>query len=742
MKVIVAEKPSVAKNIADALGIKIREDGYFKNNKYFVTWSYGHLLTLWDSKDYNEIMARWNMQNFPFVPNEYKYKVNQGRGSLKYALPRQLNCIKNLVELDEVDEVISAFDYDREGQIIGDIIFQYLKVRKPISRLLLNEWTEAEVLNGLKSLVSNNELRPLRDSGLCRQHADWLIGINLTSVATLRYRHGKEMFNIGRVLLPTLKLIYDREQEIANFKSATYFKLQGLFAVADKSYLGVYNLPNNPYAPKFDDETNNKADNKDNQDKTGSSKNEKFCDKAFLDNLANEIKGKKAVIIDKTTNLKNEYPPPLYNLTGLQGDISSKHKHLTADKVLKLAQSLYEKKNITYPRTASTVLDESLKDKVSSVLNVVKKGREYESEIVFHDNKRVFNSAKVESHSAIIPTYQRVKDITADEEIVYNAIVNRFIMQFMPIAVYEETVITTEVEDVAGYFLTRGRIQKTIGFKKVEMVATKDVILPPLDLYEISKVDKAEVKKHETKPPKYYNEKTLLRAMETCGKQYKEDEDILEGFSIGTPATRADTIKKLGDVNYIIKDRKNLKCSAKGKFIIESLPVSELMDLEYTGRLEKTLADMEKGLVSKSEFMKHIEEFVYSAVAEIKIQTISAAFIHQQLNAADTAKTAKTAADVGKEVLGHCPLCNGDVVEGKLGYGCLGYKAGCKFVLWKHDETFKKFNKKLTKTAVKALLKNGSVLVKGFITPSKTKFDAIISFEYDGQNANWKFIRP
>ena len=264
-----------------------------------------------------------------------------------------------------------------------------------------------------------------------------------------------------------------------------------------------------------------------------------------------------------------------------------------------MAQSLYEKKYITYPRTASVVLEESLVDKAAKVLNNLKKGLPYENEIKFAKKKRVFDTSKVESHSAITPTYLIPKSLSGDEEIVYNAIKNRFIMQFMPIAEHEETKIITKVnnDEIKGLFTSKGKVQLVEGWKKVEKIESKDTILPLVNINEIVSIEDHKLTSHVTKPPKHHTEKTLLRVMETCGKgKDNEDEDseemmaaILSGYSIGTPATRAETIKKLKDVGYIATQSKNLICTELGRKLVETFPVKDLFDLEFTGTIGKNI---------------------------------------------------------------------------------------------------------------------------------------------------------
>ncbi|WP_075982057.1 type IA DNA topoisomerase [Bacillus massilinigeriensis] len=718
VSVIISEKPSVAKNIADALNIKNRKDGYFEGNDYIVTWAFGHLLQLYDAKDYDEGMAKWRMENFPFIPSNFRYKVKsdpRNKDKEDLGAKKQLKIIYNVIKRNDVETVISATDYDREGQVIGDTIIYNLKTKKQVYRLLLNEWTPDEVLKGLQNLKPNTEMRPLLDAGIGRQWADWVIGINLTSVATLKYQKGSgKALNIGRVLLPTLKIIYDRDKEIENFVPEDYFKLAATFKTKDgKEYEGTY----------VEDEE------------------EKFKNKATLELIQQALINQSATILDKKVELKKEYPPYLFNLSNLQGFITSKYKGWTSDKVLKVAQSLYEKKYITYPRTASVVLEESLVDKAAKVLNNLKKGLPYENEITFAKKKRVFDNSKVESHSAITPTYLIPKSLSGDEAIVYNAVKNRFIMQFMPIAEHEETKIMTKVnsDEIKGLFISKGKVQLVEGWKKVEKIESKDTILPLVNIDEIVSIIDHKLTSHVTKPPKHHTEKTLLRVMETCGKgKDKEVEDseemmaaILSGYSIGTPATRAETIKKLKDVGYITTQNKNLICTELGRKLVETFPVKDLFDLEFTGRLEKTLSDIEKQRFTKESFLNLIFDFTTNAVKTIKNE--------KDIIINEVSNEKKTI-----EVLGKCPLCGHGIIEGQKGFGCSNWKNGCKFVIWKNDKYLASMKKKPTKTMVKSLLKNGFVLVKGLTSKKGNKFDANLRYEKNPDNEyfSWKMEFP
>ncbi|MCW6087479.1 type IA DNA topoisomerase, partial [Clostridium sporogenes] len=601
-KLLLAEKPSVARNIGEALGCKTRKNGYLEGNGYIVTWAFGHLLTLYDCKDYDPKLALWSFENFPYIPKEFKYKIkNDGknRNVVDPGAKKQLEIIKELINREEVEEIISATDYDREGELIALLIFNYLKANKPIYRILINEWTPTEIKKGLKDLKKNEEMINLQDAGVSRQLADWVIGINFTSIATMKYTRGKgNLLNIGRVLMPTLKIIYDREMEIKNFKVEEFYELEATFKNEKGEYKGKFFY----------------------------GKKEKFPNKKIMEKLKAEIKDKNGLVTEKTVEIKKENPPSLFNLSNLQGYITSKYKGFTADKVLKVSQSLYEKKYITYPRTESTALEESIKDKAKKVLEVLKNDLPFKEEIVFNTSKKVFNNAKVESHSAIMPTYIIPKNLTPDERLVYDAVKNRFISQFMKEAQYENTEIVTTVlgENYERLFKTKGKILKAKGWLKLYKEKKKDELLPPIEKDDEVEMKSLKIISKKTKPPAHHTEKTLLKAMETCGKNTKQTEDneeesnILYGYSIGTAATRAETINKLKYAGYITPKGKSLLITDKGTKLIETFPIRELLDTDYTGKLEKKLYDMEKGKFRREDFLKEIFNFTVNGVNKIK----------------------------------------------------------------------------------------------------------------------------
>ena len=711
-KVIIAEKPSVAKNIADAFKIKTRKDGYFEGESYIVTWAFGHLLQLYDAKDYDANMKGWRLEKFPFIPEGFKYKIKSdsvNKSMVDKGAQKQIETIKNLIDRNDVDGIISATDFDREGQLIGDEIFMYFNEKKPVFRILLNEWTAEEVKKGMEKLRPNEEMKSLRDAGIGRQWADWIIGINLTSVATLRYSTNKKgIINIGRVLLPTLKIIYDRDKEIENFEASTYYKLSANFKTKNNDeFQGTYYENNS----------------------------EKFEDKEKLDELKKRLKDKNGEVVEKQVEKKKEYPPLLFNLSNLQGYITSKYKGWTSDKVLKVAQSLYEKKFITYPRTGSVALEESLKDRTKKVLDTLKKGLPYENQIKFTTNKRVFDNSKVESHSAIVPTYMKPQGLNRDEFIVYEAVKNRFLMQFMPIAEFEETKITIKVNDIniPGVFIAKGKVQIIEGWRVVENMESKDTILPMISEKEIVDITDSKVNAVTKKPPKLHTEKTLLRVMETCGKSFKDEEDteemmaaILSGFSIGTPATRAETIKKLKDAGYVKSKGKSLTCTELGRTLVEIFPVRELLDLEYTGRLEKTLSDIEKGKFKRDEFLEMIKDFTVKATESIKNDT-------------SMLKNFKMEVPEGYEEVGKCPICGNPVIETEKAFGCTNWKNGCKYTIWKDDKFIRSFNKPVNRAMVELLLKNGKVGFRNLKSRKGNVFSAYFKYEKDEETGYFKW---
>lgn len=582
MKLILAEKPSVAKTIATFLKANSRKDGYFEGNGYIVTYAVGHLVGLFDMKDYDEkYKGSWKMHNYPFVPQDkFKFKVEDSK-------LKQFSIIENLINRNDVDLIINATDNDREGELIAFLIFHHIKNKKPIKRILVNEWTPEDITRGMQNLKDDVEMRNLQAAGYTRLITDWLIGINFTCASTLKYGNGK-ILNMGRVILPTVKLIYDRDIEIKNFVPKKYYEIESNFKCENGTYKGKYIKGKNHRLDTLED----------------------------ANEVINSISSNTGKIIDKKVTINKENPPRLFSLTSLQGFLTSKYSHLTSDIVLTICQSLYEGKGkggfITYPRTDSTYLEESLSSKAEQTLNKLKTNLPYEDKIKFTKSKRIFDSKKVDSHSAIMPTYIIPKNLNPNEQIVYDAIKDRFISNFMPPAQYENTEIKTEVDK--NIFLTKGKVLKVPGFLEVQNKEEKDNLLPKVDLDEIVSVIEIKPVEKQTSPPKSYTEDTLLKAMQNCGKNVEDEENVLSGYSIGTSATRAEVLKKISTVGYVNKKGKSYYITELGENMVEIFPVKELLDVDYTGRLEKRLSDIQKGEYTRKEYLTEIFKFIYKGV--------------------------------------------------------------------------------------------------------------------------------
>ena len=715
MKVILAEKPSVAKTIASFLGAKTRRDGYFEGNGYIVTYAFGHLVSLYDMKDYDKekYSGSWKMANFPFIPaDKFKFKVDDSK-------QKQFNIIKELLNREDVEYVINATDNDREGELIAFLIFLLAKNKKPVKRILVNEWTPQDITRGLENLKDEEDMRNLQAAGYTRLITDWLIGINFTSVATLKYGNGK-LLNIGRVILPTVKLVYDRDMEIKNFVPKTYFEIEGNFKCTNGTYKG----------------------------KLIKGKETKFDTEEEAMAVIDSITSKNGVISSKKVTKSKEYAPKLFSLTSLQGHITSKYSHFTSDKVLSVCQSLYEGKGkggyITYPRTDSVYLEESLTDKASQTLNRLKQNLPYEDKIKFAKTKRVFDSSKVDSHSAIIPTYIVPNSLTPDEQIVYQAIKDRFIANFMPPAEYENTEIKTDVDD--SVFLTKGKVLKVKGYLEVYNKEQKNDLLPSMEKGENVEVLEILPLKKQTTPPKSYTEDTLLKAMKNCGKNVDDEDLVLAGYSIGTSATRGDVLKKIAQVGYVNKKGKSYYITDLGINLVEIFPVKDLFDVDYTGKLEKSLSDIQKGQFSRKEYLLNIMNFIVKNVNLIKYdapkkintdayvydpktkKALSKSQLEAKATKAAKASSKKSSSKTDNTSLGKCPVCGSDVVETEKGFLCTNYQT-CKYGIFKDDKYLALYKKKPNKTMVKSILKKGEAKVKSLTDKNGNKFDAILTYQ-------------
>ncbi|WP_394884924.1 DNA topoisomerase [Clostridium butyricum] len=700
-KLIIAEKPSVAGSIAAALGATKRQDGYFEGNGYFVSYAFGHLYTLADTEDYNpEMKGSWNLKDYPFIPSEFKYKAIDNDGAKK-----QIKIIKELASKSDV--IINSCDGDREGELIFAELNNNLKFNKPIKRLWITSHTPKDIEKGMSELKDG--LINLEKAGYCRQQIDWILGINLTAIFTLK-AGGEITLKLGRVILATLKLLYDREVAIANFKSQTFYTIKNKFTVNDEFYIGTLNYQE---------------------------EGTRISDKSKVELIQEDIKDKPGTIIKKESKKANENPPKLFNLTDLQGYITDKYTSFTPDGVLAVMQSLYEKKHLTYPRTPSRYLDDNQSKDAQESLYAVIDIPELsinKDEIKFHTAKRVFDSSKVDSHPAIIPTYMipDLDNLSEDEQIVYTEVTKRFIAQFMPAAVYDTLEIVTKVDEYE--FITRGKVLTDEGWKKLyskydskyteEEDQEEQEKITAKNLNEGSSVLSSEsnLKEGKTKPPAHYTNKTLLSAMETCGKSVENEEELLKGYMIGTSATRGDTISKLFDCGYIVQKGKNILLTDLGLKVVHHFPVKKLLTTSFTGQIEKTLKDMENGNYDNEVFMKKMTAYILDNINEMKNSEIPA--IRRPVN-----------------IIGKCPKCGKNIIETAKAYSCEDTRdKKCNYTLWKENNFFKYFSKNFTETIAKDLVNKGKANVT-LKNPKKDgeAFKATIYVEENSETGYWDF---
>lgn len=648
-QLIIAEKPSVARDIAKVLHCGQKGDGYIEGQEYVVTWAIGHLVTLYEPEDYDEKLKKWQYQALPILPNEIKIKPYN-------KTIKQLKIINNLIKRTDVDSLICATDSGREGELIFRYIYHYTKSSKPFKRLWISSMTNEAILEGFERLKDGSAYNNLYLSAKCRSEADWLVGINATRAYTTL---NNVLLSIGRVQTPTLALIVQRQKEIDDFVPKDYFEVQGNFG----DFSGTW-FDEKPSETKIFDE-----------------------DKASQ--LSQKVLGKEGIIKKITKSKKKELPPLLYDLTELQRD-GNKSYGLTAQEVLTIAQNLYEKRKlITYPRTDSRYLSDDMKNKVKQTMNKINvppfnKAIEpliTKGELKF--TKRIIDNSKVTDHHAIIPTdvTPKLDSLSKDERNIYQLIVKRFIAVFYEDFLYETTEVIIEVEKES--FVAKGKMITQKGWKSL-YVANKDdkeQDLPLLKKGDKRIVEGVEVLKKQTSPPKPFTEATLLSAMENAGR-YVEDETLKEHLKesgFGTPATRAGIIERLIQVQYIGRKGKSLYPTPKGVALIDIVP-DELKSPETTGKWEKALNKISQGEMETEKFMESIKRFVVYLVKSSEKTKGSVVFNTQKTKKGGTKKS-----HYNGKIYGDCPLCNeGKIIENSKAYGCSQWQEGCKFTIWKN----------------------------------------------------------
>lgn len=702
MKVVIAEKPDQAMKLAAPFSFRKR-DGYievgmcelFPKGAYF-TWAVGHICELLPPEEYDQAWKRWTLEALPLIPDKFQYKVTKSK-------TKQFFIIKDLVKRPEVKEIIHAGDAGREGELIIRTILQTARVSKPMKRLWISSLTENAVREGFRNLLREEETRNLYFEAYSRACADWLIGMNASRVYTilLKQRGISDVFSAGRVQTPTLALVVKREKEIESFVSKPFWEVMATFSMNGKEYEGKWY-------------------------KDGESRLE---NPELAQKIASFCWGKNAEITEAQTERKEFQPPQLFNLSTLQATANRAFK-FSPKKTLDLAQSLYTKGYISYPRSDSSFVTKEEAANFSDILEKLSKQNTYQGYFPtpvtsILRNKRYVNEKKVTDHYAIIPTEQ-VPDVTklsGDEQKIYDLIGKRLIAAHYEAAIFDYTTITTLVDGRAT-FLSKGKQQIQEGWRKVLFSeGTKDEddekLLPPLQNGEKGKVCDVQVKEGKTQPPKRYTEGQLITLMKTAGRHLDNEElekVLMKTEGLGTEATRAGIITMLKDRKYIEVTKNQVYATDKGKVLIEAIGDKILASPEMTAKWEQRLAEIGEGHASAASFMEQVKKLSAKIIEDAVQMSTQWTFAGIDTTAIEQTKSK---ASLGKTV-GPCKLCGENVVDKGDFYGCSYYaKTKCSFTVSK-----KILGKKLSVTNVKKLLEKGRTdVIKGFKKGEKT-FDA------------------
>ncbi len=695
MIVCIAEKPSVAAEIAKVLGAKSKKDGYYEGNNYQITWTFGHLCTLKEPHDYLPEWKRWQLGSLPIIPSRFGIKVMDNKGVAK-----QFATIERLVQ--SATEVVNCGDAGQEGELIQRWVLHKAGCKCPIKRLWISSLTEEAIREGFEKLRDGAEFNRLYEAGSSRAIGDWLLGINATRLYTLKYGQNKQVLSIGRVQTPTLALIVGRHKEIENFKHEPYWELKTVYREVTFSVVSG-----------------------------------KFSDKNEAQLQLQTIVGKPFVITDYTTKAGTEAPPRLFDLTALQVECNRKFG-LSADETLKTIQSLYEKKLTTYPRVDTTYLSDDIYPKISGILKGLKAYSELINPLLeskIRKSKKVFDNSKVTDHHAIIPTGVESQSLNRDEKLVYDIVTRRFIANFYPDSKIATTTVEGQVEAIN--FKTSGKQVLDPAWRVVfptQKATTLDEGVLPLFEKGETGPHEPDLQDKETQPPKPYTEATLLRAMETAGKQVDDEElrDLMKDNGIGRPSTRAAIIETLFKRLYVQKERKNLIPTITGIQLIDSISHELLKSVELTGIWEKKLRDIEKGTYPVDDFMNELKQMVSDVVVAVKRDHSShrIELIQTETEIVKTASTTEKSAKPGKsnepvELI--CPRCNqGKMLKGKAAWGCSAYAQGCKTLI-----PFEFLGKKISENQLSQLIKKGkTAVIKGVVIDNEKK-DGLFSLDDD-----------
>ena len=706
-KVVLAEKPSVARDIARVVGARKRGDGYLEGDGYIVTWALGHLVHFAEPDDYGSPWdGRWSLEPLPMIPERWKLKTDKRTVS-------QFRIVKKLINDARTDEVICATDAGREGENIFRLIYEHAGCKKPFHRLWISSLTDVAIREGFRRLQPGSAFDALAGAARARAQADWLVGMNLTRAYTV---HNKVLCTIGRVQTPTLAMIVDREEQISSFKKVFFYEL---VAHLEEGFSARYS-------------------------KDGQTRIEK---KEEAERLHRELSpNRTGTVVKIEKRIKKQRPPPLYDLNNLQRD-ANRRFGFTAAQVLDHAQSLYEThKLITYPRTESRHISEDMVGQLPRILENLQ--HEHAPEALerlragLRLSKAYVDKTKLTDHHAILPTGMKPPPTLSPAlKKVYDLVVARFVAIFLPDHVVEETLVTLNIG--GANFIARGALVLQEGWKVVEPKRNEsrqgnnpgkkeDVdgdeeddrqTLPSLKEGQQVHVAGMEVVEKETKPPRRYSDATLLGAMKNAGRQI-EDEALAEAMKesgLGTPATRAEMIEKLIRGGFIERQKKALAPTEKGKALIGAV-AGPLRSPELTAEWEQQLKEIEEGQLEGERFYRAIVEFLEKLIPEV----VGSPTLPPEAFAGQKKGRGKKRGQATGESLGSCPLCKqGEVCESPKAYGCSRYREGCKFAIWKTVA-----GKKLTpKQAGDLLTKGETTRLKGFTSKTGKPFEARLKLD-------------
>lgn len=656
MIVCIAEKPSVAKDIARIIGANQAHDGYMEGNGYQVTWTFGHLCCLKEPNDYTENWKHWSLAALPMIPQRFGIKLIEDQG-----IKKQFGIIEHLMQA--ADGIINCGDAGQEGELIQRWVMQKAGASCPVRRLWISSMTDEAIKEGFHELKDQSQYQSLYLAGLSRAVGDWLLGMNATRLYTLKYGQNRQVLSIGRVQTPTLALIVNRQKEIDNFKAEPYWVLATIY-----------------------------------RDTQFTATEGKFLNKEDGEKAFETIEGKPFAVTDVQKKKGTEAPPHLYDLTSLQVDCNKKFGY-SAETTLNLIQSLYEKKFTTYPRVDTQYLSDDIYPKCPTILNGLKDYYPLIQPIAgkkLKKSKKVFDTSKVTDHHAIIPTGVLARGLSDMEKNVYNLIALRFISAFYPDCKFSTTTVMGKVDEVE--FKVSGKEILEPGWRNVyskddEKDEDEDAkktdeerTLPAFTVGETGSHIPTLTEKWTT-APKYYTEATLLRAMETAGK-FVENEELraaLKENGIGRPSSRAGIIETLFKRHYIKRERKNLLATPTGIELIDTIHEKLLTSCELTGIWEKKLRDIEHEKYDPNQFIDELKAQITEIVNDVLRDN---SYRHVTITTEEDLKKKiqkkkATTLKADDSIIGKvCPKCGkGTIIKGKTAYGCSNWKNGCTFKL-------------------------------------------------------------